>query len=88
MIPLLLQEFHSTPLAGHPGAARTLAKIKANFYWDCMRKYVFSFVAHCTTCQQTKISTQRSSGLLQPILPLSRCWEDLSLDFIIGLPPF
>jgi len=59
MIPLLLQEFHSTPLAGHPGATRTLAKIKANFYWDCMRKDVFSFVAHCTTCQQMKIPTQR-----------------------------
>nr|KYP55632.1 Transposon Ty3-I Gag-Pol polyprotein [Cajanus cajan] len=88
MIQLLLHEFHSTPLAGHPGVTRTLAKLQANFFWENMRKDVLTFVAQCTTCQQTKVPTQRPLGLLQPIPPPSRCWEDLSLDFIIGLPPY
>nr|KYP61599.1 Retrotransposable element Tf2 [Cajanus cajan]KYP61600.1 Retrotransposable element Tf2 [Cajanus cajan] len=88
LIPLILQEFHSTPIAGHTGVSRTLSKLSANFHWDSIRKDVQDFVAKCVICQQTKIPTQRPQGLLQPIPPPSRCWEDLSIDFIVGLPPY
>jgi len=37
-------------------------------------------------CLQTKYIPQKSTGLLQPIPPPSRAWEDLALDFITGLP--
>ncbi|WVZ04000.1 hypothetical protein V8G54_024806 [Vigna mungo] len=87
MIPLLLQEFHSTPLAGHPGITRTLSKLQANFHSEHMRKDVLTYVNQYTTCQY-KIPIQRPLGLLQPIPPPFRCWEDLSLDFIIGMPPY
>jgi len=60
----------------------------ANFYCHTIRKDVKVFVDQCNTCQQTKLPTQRQPGLLQPIPPLSHFWEDLSLDFIIGLPPY
>nr|KYP75814.1 Retrotransposable element Tf2 [Cajanus cajan] len=88
LIPLLLHEFHSTPMAGHTGVSRTLSKLSANFYWPSIRKDVQRFVEQCQPCQQTKIPTQKPSGLLQPIPPPSRCWEDLSLDFVVGLPPY
>jgi len=54
-IPLLLHEFHSTPLA----VARTLSRLLASFYWNNIRKDVQDYVAACTICQQTKIPTQR-----------------------------
>ncbi|WVZ15126.1 hypothetical protein V8G54_012692 [Vigna mungo] len=37
---------------------------------------------------QTKIPKQKPSSLLQPIPSSSQCWEDLSLDFIIGFPSY
>ncbi|WVZ01419.1 hypothetical protein V8G54_027488 [Vigna mungo] len=87
-IPTLLHEYHSTPLAGHPGVARTFGKLAANFFWAKMRQDVHTFVTQCEICQQTKIPAQKPAGLLQPIPPPTKCWEDLSLDFIVGLPPY
>ncbi|WVY96227.1 hypothetical protein V8G54_028378 [Vigna mungo] len=73
---------------GHMGISRTLSKILSSFYWHDIRKDVKQFVEQCTICQQTKFPTQPPTGLLQLIPPPSHCWEDLSLDFIIGLPPY
>lgn len=41
----------------------------------------------CATCQQTKYEPQKPPRLLQPIPIPSAIWEDLSIDFITGLPP-
>ena len=59
-----------------------------NFYWPGVRHDVKQFVAACVDCQQTKYETKRAAGLLCPLLVPCRPWEDLSLDFIMGLPSF
>nr|KYP47835.1 Transposon Ty3-I Gag-Pol polyprotein [Cajanus cajan] len=82
----LLQEFHQTPLGGHLGVAKTLHRLQANFFSTHMRKDVQTFVAQCSTCQLMKYETKRPAGLLQPLPIPSTIWEDLSLDFITGLP--
>jgi len=85
-VPLLLREFHETPIGGHAGVNKTLKRICANFYWESMAKDVKSFVAQCIVCQQTKYSTKQPSGLLQPLPLPTGVWEDISLDFVSGLP--
>ena len=36
--------------------------------------------------QKNKGETIKSLGLLQPLVIPSQCWEEVSMDFIIGLP--
>ncbi|WVZ16528.1 hypothetical protein V8G54_009510 [Vigna mungo] len=86
-IPLLLREFHETPVGGHAGVSKTLKRISANFFWGSMAKDTKAFVSQCVACQQTKYSTARPGGLLHPLPIPSGVWEDISLDFVTGLPP-
>ena len=82
----LLREHHCTPMAGHPGHERTFRLLAAAFFWPKMRKDVKRFVDECVVCQSTKYSTQKPAGLLQPLPVPSQVWEDVSMDFITGLP--
>lgn len=88
LIPTLLTEFHATPTGGHAGIAKTLARVSENFYWEGLRADVTQFVNKCVDCQYTKYKTKKPAGLLCPLPAPHRPWEDLSLDFIVGLPPF
>lgn len=82
----LLAEFHSSVQGGHAGFHRTFHRLASNVYWKNMRKDIRIFVAQCLVCQQIKTSHLAPTGLLQPLPIPARIWEDISLDFIIGLP--
>ncbi|GKB44630.1 ty3-gypsy retrotransposon protein [Tanacetum coccineum] len=84
----LLAEFHSTPSAGHGGVKKMLVGLAALFYWKGMRRSIEEFIKKCLVCQQTKYSTQASGGLLQPLPIPTVVWEDVSMDFITGMPVF
>ena len=84
---ILIREYHETPMGGHAGMAKTLQRLAANFYWVHMKSEVQEFIRQCSICQQTKYSTQKPGGLLQPLPLPSNIWEDVSMDFITGLPP-
>jgi hypothetical protein len=51
-----------------------------------MKGDVAKFLAHCDICQRVKIELQKLSGLLQPLHIPEWKWEDISIDFINGLP--
>ncbi|XP_073021562.1 uncharacterized protein [Primulina eburnea] len=82
----IIKEYHETPIGGHAGVARTLARVMANFFWSTMRQDVKEFVRRCSICQHVKYSTAPPYGLLQPLPIPDQVWDDLSLDFIVGLP--
>ncbi|KAL4588404.1 hypothetical protein LXL04_001290 [Taraxacum kok-saghyz] len=82
----LLTEFHCSPSGGHYGFYRTYKRLSANIYWFGMTKTVKRFVQECETCQRYKSSTLAPAGLLQPLPMPSAIWDDISLDFISGLP--
>jgi len=45
------------------------------------------FVQNCQICQQAKTETTFPVGLLQPLPNPIQVWDDIAMDFIIGLPP-
>ena len=51
-----------------------------------MKKEVRRFVEAYVVCQTTKYSTQKPAGLLQLLSIPSQVWEEVSMDFITGLP--
>ena len=86
LIPTLLEEFHSTPQGGHSGFYKTYRRLAANVYWIGMKGTVQEFVRNCDICQRQKYMASSPGGLLQPLPIPEQIWEDLSIDFIIGLP--
>ena len=51
-----------------------------------MKKEIATYVARCDTCCQVKAIHLKPAGLLQPLPILGWKWEEISMDFIIGLP--
>ena len=82
---LLLQEAHGGGLMGHFGVKKTEDVLATHFYWPRMRRDVERFVARCTTCQKAK-SRLNPHGLYMPLPVPSVPWEDISMDFVLGLP--
>ena len=51
-----------------------------------MKRDVAEFVSKCLVCQQVKAPRQKAVGLLQPLSILEWKWENIAMDFIVGLP--
>jgi hypothetical protein len=51
-----------------------------------MREDIAEYVTRCDTCQRVKAEHQRPAGLLQPLDIPTWKWDDISMDFIVGLP--
>jgi hypothetical protein len=85
-ITQLLKEFHETPMGEHSGFLRTYKRIAENLYWVGMQKTVRDFVRAFDVCQRQKNEATSPGGFLQPLPIPNAIWEDISLDFITGLP--
>ena len=82
----ILMELHTSPLGGHSGFLKTYHRVKKEFFWDGLKSDIQKFVAECLVCQQNKVETIKTPGLLQPLSIPSQRWEEVSMDFITGLP--
>ncbi|KAK1660360.1 hypothetical protein QYE76_048519 [Lolium multiflorum] len=82
---LLLQESHAGGLMGHFGREKTLLMLADHFYWPKMRRDVDRYVRRCITCNKSK-SKLKPHGLYTPLPAPTTPWEDISMDFVLGLP--
>jgi hypothetical protein len=81
-IPL---EAHGSAYSTHPVGNKMYHDIKDTYWWYGMNRDVTEYVALCDTCQWVKAEHQWPIGLLQPLQVPEWKWEEIAMDFIMGL---
>jgi hypothetical protein len=66
--------------------AKTYKAIKARYWWPNMRKGIEEYIKKYDSCQRNKAKRSGPQGLLQPLPPLSKNWEEITMDFLTKLP--
>jgi Integrase zinc binding domain len=79
-----IKEVHDGGLSGHFGRNKTGALLQDRFYWPKVMKDVNHYILRCRTCHLAKTKSQ-NSGLYTPLLVPNATWEDVSMDFVMGL---
>jgi len=82
----LISSLHDSAVGGHSGIHATYQRIKQLYYWPGLKLAVEQYVKQCQVCQQAKPLHSKPAGLLQPLPPPEKPWQDITLDFIDGLP--
>jgi hypothetical protein len=60
--------------------------LKQKYWWNVMKADIARFITHCDTCQRIKAEHQKPAGLLQPLPILVWKWDEIGMDFVVGLP--
>ena len=81
----LIWETHAGGLSGHHGVNKTIQALEYQFFWPSLKRDVGRIVSRCLTCSRAKM-TKQNAGLYLPLPVPARPWDDVSLDFVLGLP--
>jgi hypothetical protein len=82
----ILDEAHLSRYSIYPGSTKMYQDIKQHYWWKKMKIEIERYVARCDTCRRVKAVHMKTAGPLQSLPILTWKWEDISMDFIIGLP--
>jgi hypothetical protein len=83
---LILKEAHETSYSIHTGSEKIYQDLKKRFWWYGMKREIAEYVARCDSCQMIKAEHQRPAGLLQSLQIPQWKWDEIGMDFIVGLP--
>ena len=64
---------------------RPLHAVEYQFYWPSLKRDVGNIVAQCRVCALAK-QVKKNAGLYTPLPVPFRPWDDVSMDFVLGLP--
>jgi hypothetical protein len=82
----ILDEAHTSRYSIHPGRTKMYHDLRQQFWWTRMKRKVARYVSECDTCWKVKAGYIKPGGLLQPLSIPQWKWDDISMDFIVGLP--
>jgi hypothetical protein len=81
-----LDEAHTLRYSIHPGSTNVYHDLRQQFWWTRMKRETTRYVLESDTCRKVKADYMKLGGLLQPLSILDWKWDDISMDFIVGLP--
>jgi hypothetical protein len=82
----ILDEAHTSRYSIHPGSTKMYHDLRQQFWWTRMKRKIARYVSECDTCQKVKADYIKPGGLLQPLSIPDWKWDNISMDFIVGLP--
>jgi hypothetical protein len=82
----ILDEAHLSKFSMHPGSNKMYHDLRSLYWWTRMKREIAKYISECDTCQRIKASHLKAAGPLQPLPIPSWKWEDICMDFIVGLP--
>ncbi|GJY32427.1 RNA-directed DNA polymerase [Tanacetum coccineum] len=81
----IIKEAYECGINGHFRRDKMTDLLKDHYFWQKMMKDISQYILRCRTCQFAK-STSQNTRLYTPLpVPISP-WEDVSMDFVAGLP--
>jgi hypothetical protein len=82
----ILNEAHHSKLSIHPSGNKMYHDLRHLYWWFNMKQDITQYVVECETCGRVKADHMYTLGYLQPFpIPVWK-WEDISMDFVVGLP--
>nr|GEY32359.1 putative reverse transcriptase domain-containing protein [Tanacetum cinerariifolium] len=98
---LIMHESHKSKYSIHPGSTKIYQDLRKMYWWlnmkadiatyvsqclTCVKADIATYVSQCLTCAKVKAEHMKPSGLLQqPKIPEWK-WENVTMDFVTGLP--
>jgi hypothetical protein len=59
--------------------------LKMTYWWNNIKRESAKYMGQCPTYQQVKAEHQRPVGMLKPLLIPKWKWDEIAMDFILGL---
>jgi hypothetical protein len=81
-----LDEAHLSRYYIHLGSTKIYHDLKQHYWWTKMKIEMTRYVARCDTCKRVKAIHMKAADPLQSLPIPTWKWEDISMDFIVGLP--
>jgi hypothetical protein len=82
----IMDEAHCSRYSIHPRTNKMYQNLKKSFWWTRMKREIAKYVSECDTCRRVKVDHLRLTGNLQPLSISEWKWENICMDFIMGLP--
>jgi hypothetical protein len=82
----ILDEAHLSKFSMHPKSNKMYHDLRSLYWWTRMKREIAKYISECDTCQRIKAGHLKVAGTLQPLTIPSWKWEDICMEFIVGLP--
>nr|GEW06941.1 putative reverse transcriptase domain-containing protein [Tanacetum cinerariifolium] len=83
---LIIHESHKCKYSINLGSTKMYQDLRRLYWWPNMKADIATYVSKCLTCAKVKAEHLKPSGLLQQLEIPKWKWENVTMDFVIGLP--